>query len=111
DFMFFFSSIRRHTGFDCDWSSDVCSSDLTVDPSTANGQRVIEFAAVGDSSPANSMTRWPLAVLGSTVKVLVLMRWIVMPKRARRSEERRVGKSGGGVVRRSVRTRRCKKRT
>src|SRR5688572_32115835 len=25
---FFFSSRRRHTRFDCDWSSDVCSSDL-----------------------------------------------------------------------------------
>src|SRR2546430_13637180 len=24
---FFFSSRRRHTRFDCDWSSDVCSSD------------------------------------------------------------------------------------
>src|SRR6266478_7116565 len=28
-FYFFFSSRRRHTIFDCDWSSDVCSSDLT----------------------------------------------------------------------------------
>src|SRR2546430_11113111 len=28
-FFFFFSSRRRHTIFDCDWSSDVCSSDLT----------------------------------------------------------------------------------
>src|SRR5579859_8286390 len=28
--VFFFSSIRRHTIFDCDWSSDVCSSDLTT---------------------------------------------------------------------------------
>src|SRR2546430_4777457 len=27
-FFFFFSSRRRHTRFDCDWSSDVCSSDL-----------------------------------------------------------------------------------
>src|SRR5205085_9339784 len=27
-FYFFFSSRRRHTRFDCDWSSDVCSSDL-----------------------------------------------------------------------------------
>src|SRR2546430_7251740 len=27
---FFFSSRRRHTRFDCDWSSDVCSSDLHV---------------------------------------------------------------------------------
>src|SRR2546430_5127831 len=27
---FFFSSRRRHPRFDCDWSSDVCSSDLIV---------------------------------------------------------------------------------
>src|SRR2546430_13775368 len=30
---FFFSSRRRHTRFDCDWSSDVCSSDLGVQTS------------------------------------------------------------------------------
>src|SRR5438270_13949895 len=28
--LFFFSSRRRHTRFDCDWSSDVCSSDLLL---------------------------------------------------------------------------------
>src|SRR2546430_15239987 len=28
----FFSSRRRHTRFDCDWSSDVCSSDLNITP-------------------------------------------------------------------------------
>src|SRR5882762_642012 len=28
---FFFSSRRRHTIFKCDWSSDVCSSDLDRD--------------------------------------------------------------------------------
>src|SRR6266480_7350579 len=27
-FFFFFSSRRRHTRLTCDWSSDVCSSDL-----------------------------------------------------------------------------------
>src|SRR5689334_23708039 len=27
-FSFFFSSRRRHTRWNCDWSSDVCSSDL-----------------------------------------------------------------------------------
>src|SRR5207237_458045 len=27
---FFFSSRRRHTRFKCDWSSDVCSSDLRL---------------------------------------------------------------------------------
>src|SRR5688572_31745400 len=35
NFFFFFSSRRRHTRFDCDWSSDVCSSILgfgTTDP-------------------------------------------------------------------------------
>src|SRR5438309_11069066 len=27
---FFFSSRRRHTRWNCDWSSDVCSSDLGI---------------------------------------------------------------------------------
>src|SRR5689334_24840360 len=27
-YFFFFSSRRRHTRWNCDWSSDVCSSDL-----------------------------------------------------------------------------------
>src|SRR2546430_9399263 len=35
-FFFFFSSRRRHTRFDCDWSSDVCSSDL--EPERARSQ-------------------------------------------------------------------------
>src|SRR6267142_5323642 len=29
-FVFFFSSRRRHTRLTCDWSSDVCSSDLRL---------------------------------------------------------------------------------
>src|SRR5260370_20193087 len=33
-FFFFFSSRRRHTIFKCDWSSDVCSSDLWREPDT-----------------------------------------------------------------------------
>src|SRR5256886_13659517 len=37
--VFFFSSRRRHTRFDCDWSSDVCSSDLW--------RRVLAFAGPG----------------------------------------------------------------
>src|SRR2546427_1984190 len=36
-FIFFFSSRRRHTRFDCDWSSDVCSSDLTGIGGAADG--------------------------------------------------------------------------
>src|SRR6185369_4881762 len=42
-FYFFFSSRRRHTRFKCDWSSDVCSSDLVaagdVDPETPGRAR------------------------------------------------------------------------
>src|SRR5438270_139699 len=33
---FFFSSRRRHTRFDCDWCSDVCSSDLVASAQTKN---------------------------------------------------------------------------
>src|SRR5256886_13262357 len=49
-FLFFFSSRRRHTRFDCDWSSDVCSSDL--------------YAARGDPELAARVQRLlaPLAV-------------------------------------------------
>src|SRR5688572_31194363 len=36
---FFFSSRRRHTRFDCDWSSDVCSSDLVCVALAAVGHR------------------------------------------------------------------------
>src|SRR5438309_5810866 len=39
DIIFFFSSRRRHTRWNCDWSSDVCSSDLTdfrTDPITGD---------------------------------------------------------------------------
>src|SRR2546430_4864163 len=50
--VFFFSSRRRHTRFDCDWSSDVCSSDLwlawrvEVDPGAAR-ERVRVAHALG----------------------------------------------------------------
>src|SRR5260370_22409815 len=39
--IFFFSSRRRHTRFKCDWSSDVCSSDLCrMDTMPAGGNRI-----------------------------------------------------------------------
>src|SRR5712691_6113798 len=47
-FFFFFSSRRRHTRFDCDWSSDVCSSDLT--PSVVRNNQLI-VSHHGRSSP------------------------------------------------------------
>src|SRR5688572_30910914 len=44
-FFFFFSSRRRHTRFDCDWSSDVCSSDLAADEAHRSAER---FTLVAD---------------------------------------------------------------
>src|SRR2546430_6573190 len=47
--VFFFSSRRRHTRFDCDWSSDVCSSDLGDKHFDTNGF-LIRPAPVGTLS-------------------------------------------------------------
>src|SRR6266567_6329534 len=43
-YVFFFSSRRRHTRFDCDWSSDVCSSDLTRDTERIDLDQVRDLA-------------------------------------------------------------------
>src|SRR5215211_8639490 len=48
--MFFFSSRRRHTRSLCDWSSDVCSSDLaaevvTIEEDLSRGQMVYLYQA------------------------------------------------------------------
>src|SRR2546430_11781147 len=57
DIFFFFSSRRRHTRFDCDWSSDVCSSDLEFN-SLTNWVYVLEsssdFKAWAAVSPAEN---------------------------------------------------------
>src|SRR2546430_13355357 len=53
---FFFSSRRRHTIFDCDWSSDVCSSDLAEgheieirdDKHDADLRSVVDWGVSGD---------------------------------------------------------------
>src|SRR2546427_8390695 len=74
---FFFSSRRRHTRFDCDWSSDVCSSDLLGQlPAWARlGERPAHNpftlgVASGDPEPDNVLlwTRLtpPLSQLGET---------------------------------------------
>src|SRR5476649_2974215 len=63
-FCFFFSSRRRHTRSLCDWSSDVCSSDL-------------------DRQGRAGPHRWPRRhIHGGRIRRCCL-----------RSEERRVGKS------------------
>src|SRR5688572_3759914 len=57
-FFFFFSSRRRHTRFDCDWSSDVCSSDLDGPRGTptVEGDRVYALGGNGDLSVLDART-------------------------------------------------------
>src|SRR5438270_7411950 len=76
---FFFSSRRRHTRFDCDWSSDVCSSDLRE-------QKVINCVAARAAATQliTFCSRWEDA--GSAAEPL---QHLVV---SLRSEERRVGK-------------------
>src|SRR6266481_7919883 len=49
--VFFFSSRRRHTRWNCDWSSDVCSSDLGAahDAADANGAGAVTIADHADA--------------------------------------------------------------
>src|SRR5256886_3423044 len=54
--LFFFSSRRRHTIFDCDWSSDVCSSDLSrVGPSLQEQTRMPVVRAQFDHVAAHAV--------------------------------------------------------
>src|SRR5689334_24135360 len=48
--LFFFSSRRRHTRWNCDWSSDVCSSDLVVVAGLA-----VDFAVSAAIQPVLAM--------------------------------------------------------
>src|SRR6266480_3877893 len=51
-FFFFFSSRRRHTRLTCDWSSDVCSSDL---PSDLSALRHGQVAPVRVADPLQGL--------------------------------------------------------
>src|SRR5688500_19371749 len=75
--LFFFSSRRRHTRLQGDWSSDVCSSDLSSPRrrSAAARSRRLSASRAPGSTRKSKPERWPI---GS----------------GPRSEERRVGKEG-----------------
>src|SRR5690606_39539423 len=77
--LFFFSSRRRHTRFSRDWSSDVCSSDLS-----------------GQVIPLSVICASCLWISSRLTSPLCGMCWLTIT--TRRSEERRVEKecrSGG----------------
>src|SRR3990167_9864614 len=52
---YFFASRRRHTRFDCDWSSDVCSSDLD-DVKVVDRRR---FTSAGERRPGAELRPEP----------------------------------------------------
>src|SRR5256885_5118578 len=88
-YVFFFSSRRRHTRLQGDWSSDVCSSDL-VEREVGDADAVLvlvgedpvrggdDVARAGHPLVVHDVERDDLRALGDTLVV--------------RSEERRVGK-------------------
>src|SRR2546430_7297371 len=85
---FFFSSRRRHTRFDCDWSSDVCSSDLEAEDAAF----IEEFESMTAQNPnftliptvtGHKTLAWPYEK--GHINRQMLTRYL-------RSEERRVGK-------------------
>src|SRR2546430_5693246 len=86
--VFFFSSRRRHTRFDCDWSSDVCSSDL-VQVERVRLRAYGQPEAWGDATlgRAARAVRADAALFGSVTRQSAEL--VIQP---RRSEERRVGK-------------------
>src|SRR2546430_11813539 len=91
---FFFSSRRRHTIVDCDWSSDVCSSDL------ASSSRSPTFASAAAAPAASSAACVPPSPVAGLVAWALSPRIVTRPfpqlstagRSNTRSEERRVGK-------------------
>src|SRR2546427_12548047 len=68
---FFFSSRRRHTRFDCDWSSDVCSSDLKRPPAGTSYQADKE-GAMAWTQVYDPLHNWILSTLVAALPILVL---------------------------------------
>src|SRR3989475_8218439 len=85
-FFFFFSSRRRHTRFDCDWSSDVCSSDLLLARLFARPANVLVL-----DEPTNDLDIETLEMLEDLLQNYDGTVFLVSHDRSR-SEERRVGK-------------------
>src|SRR2546430_6211850 len=66
--LFFFSSRRRHTRFDCDWSSDVCSSDLPLQDFTVGGTPDARQFAVGGPARRVIQMHWLAAAMVGVIE-------------------------------------------
>src|SRR2546430_9444451 len=86
--LFFFSSRRRHTRFDCDWSSDVCSSDLLAAPAASTEKSAAVTISSLEDAPIQALTR------AVDIQIVKDVPWQKVAGNAEppRSEERRVGK-------------------
>src|SRR5256885_12891916 len=87
--VFFFSSRRRHTRLQGDWSSDVCSSDLKSKCGMRSTRRVATDADSRSNSPGRGTSRNLGAERPSLLATEKVNQSLCLPKR---SEERRVGK-------------------
>src|SRR3989475_3888126 len=103
-FFFFFSSRRRHTRFDCDWSSDVCSSDLGFLPGFAYqcGVFLAGYIGYAEARVAEHLNyAWAMALVAATVFVLGAVVAVLGPGRrgggVGGGEDKRPPGGGGGV--------------
>src|SRR2546421_5919678 len=85
---FFFSSRRRHTRSDRDWSSDVCSSDLLPGSPPAVDDSPEKVTKYFSDNATSIQVAQVLALVGT----IGLVWWFGTLFRKMRSEERRVGK-------------------
>src|SRR5256885_5446099 len=85
--VFFFSSRRRHTRLQGDWSSDVCSSDLGGYLSSLSGENVQRFFVSFESDVPQGPNE-PFSHPGAPLSSQIVTAGALTP----RSEERRVGK-------------------
>src|SRR5689334_24348237 len=85
--IFFFSSRRRHTRWNCDWSSDVCSSDLEQRSSAR--PELLERTAACSRQALEGFPGDPF-----TVEYAMEVKRCGADAIEARSEERRVGKEG-----------------
>src|SRR5258705_5711202 len=86
--VFFFSSRRRHTRCLSDWSSDVCSSDLSL---TVRFYQASTSELYGSVREAPQKETTPFYPRSPYAAAKLYAYWIVVNYRER-SEERRVGK-------------------
>src|SRR5256885_11365270 len=86
---FFFSSRRRHTRLQGDWSSDVCSSDLASSWMSSSDRGRSRPVVKSSSTTVDPGGNPPSSRISGTLIASRPQGWILP-----RSEERRVGKEG-----------------